>query len=162
MTRRVLVVDDDVSMCELLEDDLGKSGFETVSRRSAGAALELHHLRAGAHQFNRASECLFRCAVSAERQVGHDQRRRPIEDGARPTRPGLDVASVLSPEQEQEERDRQQERDAGEHVERVQRRLQAEDDDRDRDQDEDREPAQGPVGAHRIRLAVDQPSAWAS
>jgi two-component system response regulator HydG len=40
VNRRVLVVDDDVSMCDLLADDLGRSGFDAVSRRSASAALE--------------------------------------------------------------------------------------------------------------------------
>jgi two-component system response regulator HydG len=40
VNHRILVVDDDLSMCELLGDDLGKSGFDVVTRRSAAAALE--------------------------------------------------------------------------------------------------------------------------
>jgi hypothetical protein len=51
--------------------------------REPFTALELHHLRAGAHQFHRAPEGVFRRAVRAERQVGHHQRRGPRPRDAR-------------------------------------------------------------------------------
>src|SRR5687767_15131240 len=38
--RRVLVVDDDPSMCDVLSNGLGSRGFETVCRLSADHALE--------------------------------------------------------------------------------------------------------------------------
>ncbi|MEO7328888.1 MAG: sigma 54-interacting transcriptional regulator, partial [Minicystis sp.] len=41
MTRRVLLVDDDPAMCELLELDLRDRGFEVVSRPAANEALAL-------------------------------------------------------------------------------------------------------------------------
>jgi len=43
MTPRVLVVDDDRSMCELLEADLGRRGYAVTWCGSAGAALESLH-----------------------------------------------------------------------------------------------------------------------
>src|SRR5688500_10608887 len=41
MIARVLVVDDDQSMCELLAEGLGSRGFAVESRASGGAALAL-------------------------------------------------------------------------------------------------------------------------
>jgi two-component system, NtrC family, response regulator AtoC len=41
----VLIVDDDAAMCRMLESGLGASGYETASRTSAEAALELLHAR---------------------------------------------------------------------------------------------------------------------
>ncbi|MEO6950861.1 MAG: sigma-54 dependent transcriptional regulator [Polyangia bacterium] len=46
MSARVLVVDDERSMCELLETSLGKRGFEVISKTSAAEAF--HTLTGGA------------------------------------------------------------------------------------------------------------------
>ena len=37
----VLVVDDDQSMCQMLEEALGRRGFPTVARTSAGASQHI-------------------------------------------------------------------------------------------------------------------------
>src|SRR5690349_8948577 len=41
MSRRVLVVDDDASMREMLEADLREAGFDVATRGAAAEALEL-------------------------------------------------------------------------------------------------------------------------
>src|SRR5262245_41262906 len=41
MARRVLIIDDDRAMCDLLEADLGDRGFEVVTRAAAADALAL-------------------------------------------------------------------------------------------------------------------------